>query len=83
MQDSFVGSWYKYWTPAIVKDTQSIKYKLLTFSASRVDLGEFFSVQGCIGPADLRLIYKYRHGLYFYLYGCIDPVDLHSDSGIS
>ena len=31
--DSYVGSGYKYWTLAIVKDTQSIKYKLLTFLA--------------------------------------------------
>ena len=32
-KDSCVGSGYKYWTPAIVKDTQLIKYKLLTFFA--------------------------------------------------
>ena len=50
---------------------------------SRVDLGEFFSEQGCIGLIDLRLVYKYRHGLYFCLYGCIDPVNLHYDSSIS
>ena len=46
-------------------------------SGSSADLGEFFNMQGCIGPADLRLVYKYRHGLYFYSYGYIDPVNLH------
>ena len=74
-----------------VCNTQLIKYKLLIFflfrqplkSWSRVDLGEFFSKQGFIGPVDLWLVYKYRRGLYLYLYGCIDPVDLHCDSGIS
>ena len=32
-QESCVGPEYKYQTPAIVKDTQLIKYKLFTFFA--------------------------------------------------
>ena len=49
-------------------------------SSGTIDLDEFFSKQGCIDPVDLRLVYKYRHGLYFGLYDCIDPVDLHCES---
>ena len=52
-------------------------------SRSRVDLDEFFSELGCISPADLWLVYKYRHGLYFCSYDCIDPFYLHYDSDIS
>ena len=85
-----LGSGYKYQTPAIVNQPINqiqVNYFFWLWpplrSRSRVDLGEFFSEQGCISPANLRLVYKYHHGLYFYSYRCIDPVDLHCDSGIS
>ena len=59
-----LGSGYKYQTPAIVENNQSIKYKSITFfrlrpplrSRSRVDLGEFFSKYGCIDPVDLHCL---------------------------
>ena len=86
-----LGSRYKYQTSAIVEDNQSIKYKSIYFfwlqpplrSRSRVDLGEFFSEQGCISSTDVRLVCKYHHGLYFCSYGCIDLIDLHCNSSIS
>ena len=60
------------------------QYKLLFFgsvptlrSRSRVDLGEFFNKQGCIGLADLRLVCKYRHGLYFCSKAASVKFDLH------
>ena len=64
-QESCVGSVYKYHASAIVKQQQSIRPPLR--SRSRVDLDEFFSEQSCIGPVDLRLVYKYHHGLCFGL----------------
>ena len=85
-QESCVGPGYKYQSPAIVRHTINQIQVTYFFGSGHplgVDLGKFFSEQGCIGLADLRLVYKYHHGLYLCLYDCIDPVDLHCDSGIS
>ena len=60
-QDSCLGSGYKYQTPAIVKNIQSINTKYFfgftptLRSRSTVDLSEFFNKQGCIDPVDSGL----------------------------